>query len=303
MDEFYQALERLPVFLQRPLMAAPAEMARTIQEIRLRSGRPVVLVHPGGFWYLGKDGAFSTQPDPFAPLGHEALQECFYSLCGHSVHSYEQELSQGFFTLPGGHRVGVAGVPVWRGQELSAFKTVTSLDIRIARAVRCVLPPVLKQLLSQPFRGILLVGAPGSGKTTLLRTVAQQLSGVGKNICVIDERCEVFPCSLQGFGSGVPLHCDVLSGYPKAFGILQAVRTLAPQVVLCDELGGAADVRAVEQGLHAGVGFVASIHESDAATLARRPQFQELQALAAFDAAVFLAGAGQPGKISEVIPL
>ena len=49
---------------------------------------------------------------------------------------------------------------------------------------------------------------------------------------------EIWPCGPAGFAAPVPMHCDVLSGCDKREGILSALRSLGPQVILCDEAGG-----------------------------------------------------------------
>ena len=131
MDEYYAAIRRLPGFLRRPLEDLSPRQAQTIHEIHLRSGRPVVLTCADGQFCLPGQGAGQGGP----VLTHAQLQECFYSLCEHSVHSYEQQLARGFFTLPGGHRVGVAGLFHMQGQAMKGLCTVTSLNIRIARTV------------------------------------------------------------------------------------------------------------------------------------------------------------------------
>ena len=75
-----------------------------------------------------------------------------------------------------------------------------------------------------------LIGNPNCGKTTLLRDLAAQLAARRYRVAVVDERGELsWEDTLKG--------CDVLRGYPKAVGIRQAVRCLAPDYILLDELG------------------------------------------------------------------
>ncbi len=54
---------------------------------------------------------------------------------------------------------------------------------------------------------------------------------------VIDERGELFP---EAFGPAPP-NVDVLAGVPKGAAIQMALRTLSPQTILLDELGGAGE--------------------------------------------------------------
>lgn len=289
MDAYYSAIQRLPMPLRIAMEHISADVICQIQEIRLRSGRVPVLVLPSR----------QIQVSGVAPLSQQQLQQCFYALCNNSVHSYQQELVQGFFTLPGGHRVGVAGIAGYSAdREFTGMRVVTSLDIRIARAIYSPLPPKLLQALQ--LGGMLLAGPPGSGKTTMLRGIARALSALNKRVVLVDERQELMPCNQQGFVYLPPLHCDVLSGLPKAQAILMALRSLSPQVILCDEVGGIQDVAALEQGMYAGVDFVASIHGENMQGLSRRPQFKQLKELGVFKTCAFLADASNPGVICAV---
>lgn len=299
MDPYFSAILRLPGGLREALERLETGFAAGVQEIHLRSGRPVVFSTSRGQLPAAEAPGLTALTALAAPMPHARLQECFYALCGHSVHSFQQELKQGFFTLPGGHRVGVAGLFHCENGQAAALQTVTSLNLRIAREIRPALPAALRLALGQG-GGVLVVGPPGSGKTTLLRGIAEYLSGLGRKVTIIDERGELAPCTAQGFVYPIPLHCEVLSALPKAQAICMALRSLAPQVILCDELGGQEDAAALQEGLHAGVEFAASVHGADAEVLCRRPQFAALARQGAFCTAVVLAGPHQPGLVREV---
>ena len=88
------------------------------------------------------------------------------------------------------------------------------------------------------------MGEPDSGKTTLLRGVARELAKQNRAVAVIDERREIFPSEES---AALPL--DILSGIPKGQAVQMALRTLSPQVILLDELGGMDELYALEQGL------------------------------------------------------
>lgn len=103
--------------------------------------------------------------------------------------------------------------------------------------------------------GLLIAGAPGSGKTTLLRAVLAELSAAGRKTAVVDERFEIAPVEQSGFCTRLPQHCDVLSGYPKHIGMQHALRALAPDVIVCDEVGAMEDIAAITQAANAGVGL------------------------------------------------
>ena len=79
----------------------------------------------------------------------------------------------------------------------------------------------------------------------MLRDIIRQLSDIyRKNVALIDERCEIAACV-----NGVPCNdigrTDVLDGCNKLTGVYMAVRSLSPQVVAMDEIGGEDDIKAL----------------------------------------------------------
>jgi len=146
---------------------------------------------------------------------------------------------------------------------------------------------------------VLLIGEPDSGKTTLLRSIAQALAAQDKTVCVIDERREICP------GATVPyeqktMAVDEISGLPKAMAVQMALRTLSPQFILLDELGGTEEVRALEQGMFSGAAIIATLHASSWEEAFCRPQLQEFRACGALQAAVLLRGRDHPGQVAAV---
>ena len=231
MDEYYRAVKALPAWLAAPLAQLPAQTAVRVQELRLRIGCAVT------FTVQGRQCAASVLPGcppALAAMRLDALQieEIFYTLCNGSVHTHERELAEGYLTTAAGNRVGVAGQFVQREGQSIALQKVTSLNLRIARNCAICLPPELDKLLEQHFTGLLIVGEPGSGKTTLLRTIARTLAERQRLVAVVDERGELFPPEQ-------PLPpLERIGGVDKARAVQMALRTLAPQVILLDELGG-----------------------------------------------------------------
>ena len=222
------------------------------------------------------------------------IEEIFHTLCNGSVHTHEKELTEGYLTTSAGNRVGVAGQFVQREGQSITLQKVTSLNLRIARSCVIPLPPALDKLLKQHFTGLLIVGEPGSGKTTLLRTIAQTLAERQRLVAVVDERGELFPPE-----QALP-PLERIGGVDKARAVQMALRTLAPQVILLDELGGLDETRALEQGLFSGVDFSASLHAPDAAQAQCRPQVQALLQRGMLRQLVVLAGRETPGCIREV---
>ena len=293
MDEYYRAVRALPTWLAAPLAQLPAQTAARVQELRLRTGCAVT------FTVQGRQCSASALlgcPPVLAAMRLDALQieEIFHTLCNGSVHTHERELSEGYLTTAAGNRVGVAGQFVQREGHGITLQRVTSLNLRIARSCTIRLLPVLDKLLEQHFTGLLVVGEPGSGKTTLLRTIARTLAERQRLVAVVDERGELFPPE----GPLPPL--ERIGGVDKARAVQMALRTLAPQVILLDELGSLEETMALEQGFFGGVDFIASIHAPDAAQARCRPQVQALLQRGMLRQLVVLAGRETPGCIQEV---
>ena len=319
MDAFYHAASQLPGAVSQALMRIPPRWAGDITEIRLRSGRPVSLSTPSGARFVSIDGGWREKPDTgVLSTPHTLVQNCFQAICNFLlqidrvklafIHCLNLDskvifflLSDGFVPLPGGHRAGVCGTAFVDGSGTFTLKNITSINLRVARTGLCACDAVLRPLLCAPGVGLLIAGAPGSGKTTLLRAVLAELSAAGRKTAVVDERFEIAPVEQSGFCTRLPQHCDVLSGYPKHIGMQHALRALAPDVIVCDEVGAMEDIAAITQAANAGVGLVVTIHAPDAETLRRRPQYTALLQTGAFRHVAFLKGKETPGRISEVV--
>lgn len=255
-----------------------------IAEIRLRVGRSACAVMT--------DGRLVKCSEPFS---RQDIAECFLELCRNSVHSYAREISEGYITLPGGHRVGFCGTAVEQEGKLSTLKDISSLNIRFAREVRgCA-----EELCSRAFRdglcSLIVFGKPLCGKTTVLRDMARIL-GDAHRVSIIDTRGEI-----AGVYGGVPAldigeNTDVLNGYSRGEGIMCALRSLAPEVIICDEIGS--DAEEIRQCMNCGVKIIVSAHAGSIAELLSRTALRELLPL--FDKAALLGGRGRLAELSEI---
>lgn len=286
------------------LHALPKEIKDSTQEIRLRVNRPVTLSCTAGLYFLDKSGDVSRCPSHGSlTASKDDLDESFRNICGYSVYSHENEIKNGYITVYGGHRIGICGTAVFQKGSVSGMKDISSINVRVAREIIGCADVIMEKLKGSISGGLLLAGAPSSGKTTILRDIARQLSsgesGPIKKVTVVDERGEI-----AGTYLGVPQNdlgfcCDVLDGYPKAEGIIQAVRSLSPQFIICDELGTSDEAFAVEQGLNAGASIIASIHAGNIEELMKRKQAAALLKTGAFQNIVMLGGE-KPGSVAGI---
>ena len=271
----------------------PEEAAREVvkgqgmlREIRLRAGKRVQLAGDGRDWFCGE------------PISTQQLRAIAVAMMDHSYYAREEELSQGFFTLRDGCRVGVCGSYSIREGRIVALRDIGSLCIRIAREVRGCARAVAERMLKDGFpRSALIVSAPGYGKTTMLRDAARILSESGYAVGIVDERHEIAACSCGVPTMDVGARSDVSDGCPRALALERMVRAMAPQVVVTDEIGAIADLDAVRSAACRGVAVLASAHAGSLDEMERgmlRPLWEE----GWFRLAFFLGGA--PGRIQEI---
>ena len=151
--------------------------------------------------------------------------------------------------------------------------------------------------------GVLICGAPCSGKTTVLRDLARLLSTKGKkNVALIDERGELAGTASGKFQNDIGM-CDVYDSYNKSEAMLHAIRSMAPEIVICDEIGSKEDIYAVEKSVNCGVRIISSTHCANEYELKQKANMVSLMKTGAFQTLVFLSNrthAGEIVKISQV---
>ena len=209
-----------------------------LQELRLRLGQPGELIFRGRRQWL-----------------RQTVRQEDLSFCINAVSSFSPwtmgTASDGYLTAPGGHRVGICGEVTMKNGQACGISRPESLCIRVARDF-----PGIGEQAGILSGSILILGAPGWGKTTLLRDLIRFRSRK-ETVSVVDERGELFP---PGFDRG--LQTDVLTGCPKARGLLQLLRTMGPQTIAVDEITAPDDCRALGQASFCGVHLLATAHAS-----------------------------------------
>ncbi len=303
--KFDEAVQCIAPIIRTQLLKIPDALKSDIREIRMNIGAPVMVVCSSGTMLVGYDGRNGyIQNDKFPLVTFNDIKETLNIACGYSLHSCQNSLMEGYITVKGGHRMGVGARAVIENNKVKGIKDASFLNIRIARQCRGAANEIYNKFFRSSAQSIIISGAPSSGKTTVLRDLVRQLSDIGADICyrtcVIDERDEIAAMYNGQAQNDVGINTCVLSGFPKAEGILRAVRSLSPQVILCDEIGTSAEVEAVTQGLNSGVNFVVTIHSGSKDELVSKPQFRELINTGVFRYAVILDGAKKPCTIKEI---
>ncbi|MDI3279783.1 MAG: stage III sporulation protein AA [Bacillota bacterium] len=296
--------------LREPLKLLPLAVWERLEEIRLRCRRPLSICGAGWQSWVGEGGEPTSEPGRALVVEQEDIARTVELITCHSLYAWEEELSGGFITLPGGHRVGLVGRALVERGAVRGLKQFSGLNFRLARQVVGAADPILPLILDEQTGlpvSTLIVSPPRCGKTTILRDLARQLSdgapalrGARFQVGIVDERSE-----LAGCVGGVPqwdvgLQTDVLDGCPKAQGIMMLLRGMSPEVIVTDELGREEDADAVAEAAAAGVVVLASAHAGDLEDLRRRPSLHRLLTGGAFRRAVVLSRRRGPGTVEKV---
>ena len=202
----------------------------------------------------------------------------------------------------GGHRAGICGTAVVNNGKIVNIRDITSINVRIAREHKGCADSLYNKIIAVS-GGVLICGAPCSGKTTVLRDLARLLSTKGKkNVALIDERGELAGTASGKFQNDIGM-CDVYDSYNKSEAMLHAIRSMAPEIVICDEIGSKEDIYAVEKSVNCGVRIISSTHCASEYELKQKANMVSLMKTGAFQTLVFLSNrthAGEIVKISQV---
>lgn len=271
----------------------PQAFFEEIGEIRLRVDRPAAVSLGNSIRYITADGNLTYKPEAAVKASTEDIKRTFEAVCQYSVHSFQREISEGFVTVRGGHRVGICGTSVIHGNTVETVKNISSLNFRIAREVTGCADELCNTAFGNGLCSLLLAGPPSSGKTTMLRDMARIL-GKTFRVAIIDERGELAAVWNGSPQNDVGINTDVFDGYDKPTGIMTALRVMSPQFIICDEIGSAKDLEAVREASRSGVYVAASIHASSIAGLEQKGMTADM-----FDVRAVLSG-NSIGKILAI---
>jgi stage III sporulation protein AA len=290
--------------LVHALEVLPHSLLLDITEIRLRAGqKPLVVCGTRNFFLE------DAQEKITLPVTMEEIQAILCLMSQNSLYAFSEQVKRGFLTIQGGHRIGLAGQAIVTDQVVSTLTSISSLNIRIAREVLGCASSILPYLFyEQQLNNVLIISPPRCGKTTLLRDIARQLStgmdqlGLkGKQVGLVDERSEIAACV-----QGVPTvdlgpRLDVLDCCPKAIGMMMLIRSMAPDVIITDELGRKEDATAIAEAIHAGVAVITSVHGTGPDDILYRPHIGPLLKNHYFDIYIVLSDQPAPGTVIQII--
>ncbi|MCC8027196.1 MAG: stage III sporulation protein AA [Clostridium sp.] len=326
----------------RSLLGQVAGNFDEVQEIRLRTGQPLMMIIGDKEYLVRRDGGLeagdrfgmeggnrqgrgggSCDRERFYLVKQGQMKETVEYMGNFSLYAAEEELRQGFLTIQGGHRIGVAGRTLAQGQDIRLMKFISFINVRVAHEIIGCADGIMDYLysdISGEFLNTLIISPPRCGKTTLLRDIIRQVScgrqqgcaGTsrkegggnsgrwipGMSVGVVDERSELGACY-----QGVPQNdlgprTDVLDCCPKSQGMMMLVRTMAPRVIAVDEIGSREDVEAIGYAKNCGCSLAATVHGSSLEDIQQKPALRELLAQMTFERLILLGREKGAGYVS-----
>ena len=293
-----------PQVLRTILYKMPSNIRGELEEIRLRSQNPLLIRLRDGSFFVDRQGMLHKEAELGYVVTTSNINACFEQFTRSSAYAFVNELTSGYITVEGGHRIGFCGKCAVTDGQVGALKEVSSINVRVARQIIGAADGVMDSVVRDGrVRNVLIISPPGCGKTTLLRDIARQLSNGfsgfdGANVAIADERSEI-AASFQGVPQNdLGIRCDVMDACPKARGIMMMLRSMAPDVIITDEIGTREDAAAIHEALNAGVCVIASAHGGSVEEVARRTTLSDV--IGAFDCFLVLSNRDGAHTVAEI---
>ncbi|MDY3250165.1 MAG: stage III sporulation protein AA [Candidatus Choladocola sp.] len=302
MDNFY----RLFAVKLRKILESSCMNPEKLQEIRMRANNPLLLLYDGKEYTLTEHGELTEDTGEGCIVSKEELNETLEYISGYSLYAFDEEMKQGYITVPGGHRIGLAGKIVMDGKKIQCIRHISFINIRLSHQILGCADEVMPYIVrNQEICHVLVISPPRCGKTTLLRDMIRQISNgsafaPGKTVGVVDERSEIGGSYLGIPQNDLGIRTDLLDCCTKSEGMMMLLRSMSPQVIAVDELGNSEDGDAVESVFHCGCKLIATVHGNSVDDIKKKPLLHKLVREHMFERYIVLWGREKVGKVKEI---
>lgn len=221
------------------------------------------------------------------------------------MYAFQDTIRQGFISLRGGHRLGVLGQAVVNKGIMTGQRNISYLNLRISHEHIGCANPVMDFINTRS--NVLIISPPGCGKTTMLRDIVRNYSyGLRCSplkVTIIDERGEIAACV-----DGIPQNdigprTDVCNMGNKKEGVFAALRSMSPDLIVMDEIGGDDDVEAVKKAVYLGVRVIATVHGYSLKDCYLRSDLTQIINNNGFNKIIVLSNKNGAGTVADMIDL
>lgn len=268
---------------------------RAVNEIRLRADRPVVVNVSGKTFFLCENGVTSNLKSALY-ASKIIIEDVIFRASECSIYSVNEQIKKGFIVTDEAVRIGIGGNLIEENGHIKTMTNFSSCNIRVPHIVKnCSLNAFPYIVSEKGVENTLVISPPACGKTTFLRDFVSQLSerNLPYNILLLDERGELD----QGINSNFT---DRIAFSTKKVGFENGIRSLAPDIIVTDEIGQAEDVEAIRYASSCGVKILASTHADNMETFCKKPLFADLIKEKIFKRFVLLSKRNGPGTFEGV---
>ncbi len=102
------------------------------------------------------------------------------------------------------------------------------------------------------------------------------LNFTGKTVGLVDERGEIAAMYKGVPQNDVGIRTDVIENIPKSIGMKMLIRSMAPEVIACDEIGSKEDIKAINEAILSGVKGIFTMHGKDMEDIKLNTNIKEL---------------------------
>lgn len=224
-----------------------------LYEIRLRTGYPVKVNYKGEKKYLCEKGITKIKKNAIV-CAEQDIYLIIDNVTEQSLYAFNDRIKSGYITTENGIRIGICGECVFEENKIITIKNFNSLNVRIPHEIIGCCDKIYKKITDgDRVFNTLIVSPPFDGKTTMLKDLARKLNDkIDKSILIIDERGE--------FSSVKGENIDKIMYSDKFYAFNFAIRSMAPEIIITDEIVGDSDWRCAKSVSDSGVKIIASCH-------------------------------------------
>ena len=93
-----------------------------LQEIRLRVNSPLIVIYNNTEFFISRDYELTSTRNNAYIVTQNEVRETMEYISNYSLYAFEDEIRQGFITIQGGHRVGIAGKTILEADRIKNIK-------------------------------------------------------------------------------------------------------------------------------------------------------------------------------------